>query len=97
MLVRWAKNCYRIKLSLSMWPGELALSVMFVAVSCPRLTLVEILDDPPRGLLFGLSESDAKAAVSTNCRAALLHGGEQVLPITALNGHIRSQSLISDS
>nr|KAF6425635.1 ribonuclease P/MRP subunit p30 [Molossus molossus] len=26
------------------------------------------------GLLFGLSESDAKAAVSTNCRAALLHG-----------------------
>uniref|UniRef100_A0A9L0INQ7 Ribonuclease P protein subunit p30 n=1 Tax=Equus asinus TaxID=9793 RepID=A0A9L0INQ7_EQUAS len=26
------------------------------------------------GLLFGLSESDAKAAVSTNCRAAVLHG-----------------------
>ncbi|XP_047682001.1 ribonuclease P protein subunit p30 isoform X2 [Prionailurus viverrinus] len=26
------------------------------------------------GLLFGLSESDARAAVSTNCRAALLHG-----------------------
>uniref|UniRef100_A0A452EEI7 Ribonuclease P protein subunit p30 n=2 Tax=Pecora TaxID=35500 RepID=A0A452EEI7_CAPHI len=26
------------------------------------------------GLLFGLSESDAKAAVSTNCRAVLLHG-----------------------
>uniref|UniRef100_A0A3Q2LLU6 Ribonuclease P/MRP subunit p30 n=1 Tax=Equus caballus TaxID=9796 RepID=A0A3Q2LLU6_HORSE len=26
------------------------------------------------GLLFGLSESDAKAAVSTNCRAAILHG-----------------------
>ncbi|XP_063095544.1 ribonuclease P protein subunit p30 isoform X3 [Cavia porcellus] len=26
------------------------------------------------GLLFGLSESDAKAAVSINCRAALLHG-----------------------
>uniref|UniRef100_F7GAN6 Uncharacterized protein n=1 Tax=Monodelphis domestica TaxID=13616 RepID=F7GAN6_MONDO len=26
------------------------------------------------GLLFGLSESDAKAAVSTNCRAILLHG-----------------------
>ncbi|KAL4842060.1 hypothetical protein H8958_022079 [Nasalis larvatus] len=26
------------------------------------------------GLLFGLSESDAKAAVSTSCRAALLHG-----------------------
>ncbi|XP_027695646.1 ribonuclease P protein subunit p30 [Vombatus ursinus] len=26
------------------------------------------------GLLFGLSESDAKAAVSTNCRATLLHG-----------------------
>ncbi|XP_043568378.1 ribonuclease P protein subunit p30 isoform X3 [Chiloscyllium plagiosum] len=26
------------------------------------------------GLLFGLSEGDAKAAVSTNCRAALLHG-----------------------
>ncbi|XP_004838548.1 ribonuclease P protein subunit p30 isoform X2 [Heterocephalus glaber] len=26
------------------------------------------------GLLFGLSEVDAKAAVSTNCRAALLHG-----------------------
>uniref|UniRef100_A0A8D0FZD2 Ribonuclease P/MRP subunit p30 n=1 Tax=Sphenodon punctatus TaxID=8508 RepID=A0A8D0FZD2_SPHPU len=26
------------------------------------------------GLLFGLSESDAKAAVSSNCRAALLHG-----------------------
>uniref|UniRef100_A0A2K5BXD8 Ribonuclease P protein subunit p30 n=1 Tax=Aotus nancymaae TaxID=37293 RepID=A0A2K5BXD8_AOTNA len=26
------------------------------------------------GLLFGLSESDAKTAVSTNCRAALLHG-----------------------
>ncbi|XP_038600281.1 ribonuclease P protein subunit p30 [Tachyglossus aculeatus] len=26
------------------------------------------------GLLFGLSENDAKAAVSTNCRAALLHG-----------------------
>lgn len=28
-----------------------------------------------RGLLFGLSEGDAKAAVSTNCRAVLLHGG----------------------
>ncbi|XP_006831508.1 PREDICTED: ribonuclease P protein subunit p30 [Chrysochloris asiatica] len=26
------------------------------------------------GLLFGLSESDAKAAVSSTCRAALLHG-----------------------
>ncbi|XP_030060681.1 ribonuclease P protein subunit p30 [Microcaecilia unicolor] len=26
------------------------------------------------GLLFGLSEADAKAAVSSNCRAALLHG-----------------------
>ncbi|KAJ8264373.1 hypothetical protein GJAV_G00148410 [Gymnothorax javanicus] len=26
------------------------------------------------GLLFGLSEADAKAAVSTNCRAVLLHG-----------------------
>ncbi|XP_037352146.1 ribonuclease P protein subunit p30 isoform X2 [Talpa occidentalis] len=26
------------------------------------------------GLLFGLSEGDAKAAVSTNCRAAILHG-----------------------
>ncbi|XP_048407284.1 ribonuclease P protein subunit p30 isoform X1 [Stegostoma tigrinum] len=26
------------------------------------------------GLLFGLSEGDAKAAVSTNCRAVLLHG-----------------------
>ncbi|KAF6111171.1 ribonuclease P/MRP subunit p30 [Phyllostomus discolor] len=26
------------------------------------------------GLLFGLSESEAKAAVSTNCRAVLLHG-----------------------
>ncbi|KAM4852017.1 ribonuclease P protein subunit p30 isoform 1-T1 [Thomomys bottae] len=26
------------------------------------------------GLLFGLSENDAKAAVSTNCRVALLHG-----------------------
>ncbi|KPP76649.1 hypothetical protein Z043_103988 [Scleropages formosus] len=26
------------------------------------------------GLLFGLSEGDAKAAVSANCRAALLHG-----------------------
>nr|XP_036858830.1 ribonuclease P protein subunit p30 isoform X4 [Manis javanica] len=26
------------------------------------------------GLLFGLSENDAKAAVSTNCRAVLLHG-----------------------
>ncbi|XP_029788075.1 ribonuclease P protein subunit p30 isoform X2 [Suricata suricatta] len=26
------------------------------------------------GLLFGLTESDARAAVSTNCRAALLHG-----------------------
>ncbi|XP_078422112.1 ribonuclease P protein subunit p30 isoform X2 [Cetorhinus maximus] len=26
------------------------------------------------GLLFGLTEGDAKAAVSTNCRAALLHG-----------------------
>ncbi|NXU51036.1 RPP30 protein, partial [Turnix velox] len=26
------------------------------------------------GLLFGLSESEAKAAVSTNCRAAMLHG-----------------------
>ncbi|NP_001279753.1 ribonuclease P protein subunit p30 [Callorhinchus milii] len=26
------------------------------------------------GLLLGLSEGDAKAAVSTNCRAALLHG-----------------------
>ncbi|XP_009998409.1 PREDICTED: ribonuclease P protein subunit p30 [Chaetura pelagica] len=27
-----------------------------------------------RGLLFGLSESEAKAAVSTNCRATILHG-----------------------
>ncbi|NXT21675.1 RPP30 protein, partial [Syrrhaptes paradoxus] len=26
------------------------------------------------GLLFGLSESEAKAAVSTNCRATVLHG-----------------------
>ncbi|XP_041124902.1 ribonuclease P protein subunit p30-like [Polyodon spathula] len=26
------------------------------------------------GLLFGLSEGDAKAAISTNCRKALLHG-----------------------
>ncbi|XP_064418810.1 ribonuclease P protein subunit p30 isoform X2 [Latimeria chalumnae] len=26
------------------------------------------------GLLFGLSEQDAKAAVSSNCRAAILHG-----------------------
>lgn len=26
------------------------------------------------GLLFGLTENTAKAAVSTNCRAALLHG-----------------------
>ncbi|XP_061857403.1 ribonuclease P protein subunit p30 isoform X4 [Colius striatus] len=26
------------------------------------------------GLLFGLSESEAKAAVSTNCRATILHG-----------------------
>ncbi|XP_028651290.1 ribonuclease P protein subunit p30 [Erpetoichthys calabaricus] len=26
------------------------------------------------GLLFGLSEGDAKAAVSTNCRAVILHG-----------------------
>ncbi|KAM9232642.1 ribonuclease P protein subunit p30 isoform 2-T2 [Leptosomus discolor] len=26
------------------------------------------------GLLFGLSESEAKAAVSTNCRATMLHG-----------------------
>ncbi|NWJ03846.1 RPP30 protein, partial [Crypturellus undulatus] len=26
------------------------------------------------GLLFGMSESEAKAAVSTNCRATLLHG-----------------------
>ncbi|NXW75758.1 RPP30 protein, partial [Hirundo rustica] len=26
------------------------------------------------GLLFGLSEGEAKAAVSTNCRAAMLHG-----------------------
>ncbi|KAK2500523.1 hypothetical protein MC885_001206 [Smutsia gigantea] len=26
------------------------------------------------GLLFGLSENDAKAAVSTNCRAVILHG-----------------------
>ncbi|KAF4791345.1 Ribonuclease P protein subunit p30 [Turdus rufiventris] len=27
-----------------------------------------------RGLLFGLSEGEAKASVSTNCRAAMLHG-----------------------
>ncbi|XP_072883522.1 ribonuclease P protein subunit p30 [Hemitrygon akajei] len=26
------------------------------------------------GMLFGLSEGDAKAAISTNCRAVLLHG-----------------------
>ncbi|KAK7811482.1 hypothetical protein U0070_008683 [Myodes glareolus] len=39
------------------------------------------------GLLFGLSESEAKAAVSTNCRAAFLHGGE--------HGHIRVTSLTS--
>ena len=36
------------------------------------------------GLLFGLSESDAKAAVSTNCRAVLLHGGEHVFPTGSL-------------
>ena len=28
------------------------------------------------GLLFGLSESDTKAAVSTNCQAVLLYGGK---------------------
>nr|XP_035951209.1 ribonuclease P protein subunit p30 isoform X3 [Halichoerus grypus] len=46
------------------------------------------------GLLFGLSESDAKAAVSTNCRAVLLHGGEQVLPIKTPNAHVRSQAFL---
>uniref|UniRef100_A0A8D0XYR2 Uncharacterized protein n=1 Tax=Sus scrofa TaxID=9823 RepID=A0A8D0XYR2_PIG len=40
------------------------------------------------GLLFGLSESDAKAAVSTNCRAVLLHGGEQVLPRKTPRAHV---------
>ncbi|NXX84581.1 RPP30 protein, partial [Urocolius indicus] len=33
-----------------------------------------LLDKGDRGLLFGLSESEAKAAVSTNCRATILHG-----------------------
>ncbi|XP_044924592.1 ribonuclease P protein subunit p30 isoform X4 [Mustela putorius furo] len=35
------------------------------------------------GLLFGLSESDAKAAVSTNCRAVLLHGVKKPRPSEA--------------
>ncbi|XP_049501362.1 ribonuclease P protein subunit p30 isoform X2 [Panthera onca] len=35
------------------------------------------------GLLFGLSESDARAAVSTNCRAALLHGVKKPRPSEA--------------
>lgn len=29
-----------------------------------------------RALLFGLSDGDAKEAVSSTCRAALLHAGE---------------------
>nr|XP_048294865.1 ribonuclease P protein subunit p30 isoform X3 [Myodes glareolus] len=33
------------------------------------------------GLLFGLSESEAKAAVSTNCRAAFLHGVARPVPM----------------
>ncbi|XP_074687008.1 ribonuclease P protein subunit p30 isoform X1 [Strix aluco] len=33
-----------------------------------------ILSKGDRGLLFGLSEGEAKAAVSTNCRATMLHG-----------------------
>lgn len=40
---------------------------------------VEVLNDPIRGLLFGLSENDGKAAVSTNCRAVFLHGGKHVV------------------
>ncbi|EDL41765.1 ribonuclease P/MRP 30 subunit (human), isoform CRA_b [Mus musculus] len=55
-------------------------------VSCPSFVFVfvlshilgglwvEVLNDPIRGLLFGLSENDGKAAVSTNCRAVFLHG-----------------------
>lgn len=38
------------------------------------------------GLLFGLSESDAKAAVSTNCRAVLLHGETRKLLLNYFHG-----------
>lgn len=37
-----------------------------------------ILSSSDRGLLFGLSEGEAKSAVSTNCRATILHGGEHL-------------------
>ncbi|NWZ22238.1 RPP30 protein, partial [Asarcornis scutulata] len=40
---------------------------------CSSLCIL-ILNKGGRGLLFGLSESEAKAAVSTNCRATILHG-----------------------
>lgn len=49
-----------------------AFPVVFVVVC------VLILSSSDRGLLFGLSEGEAKAAVSTNCRAAMLHGGEHL-------------------
>ncbi|NXA10320.1 RPP30 protein, partial [Sapayoa aenigma] len=38
------------------------------------LELYSHFNNSDRGLLFGLSESEAKAAVSTNCRATMLHG-----------------------
>ena len=67
----WAKNC-RISVSLRARAAGIVgyVSVGLVSSADSRLKALTT----PRGLLFGLSESDAKAAVSTNCRAVLMQG-----------------------
>uniref|UniRef100_A0A671QKI5 Ribonuclease P protein subunit p30 n=1 Tax=Sinocyclocheilus anshuiensis TaxID=1608454 RepID=A0A671QKI5_9TELE len=48
-----------------------AIMLLYCMVS---MTLLGPYDIANLGLLFSLSEGDAKAAVSTNCRSVLLHG-----------------------
>ena len=77
----WAKNC-RISVSLRARAAGIGGYVSVGLVSSADSRLKDLTT--PRGLLFGLSESDAKAAVSTNCRAVLLHGDEHVFPTGSL-------------
>lgn len=86
----WAKNC---RISVSLWARAAGI-VGYVSVG-----LVSSADSYkqrlPRGLLFGLSESDAKATVSTNCRAVLLHGGEHVFPTESTVVMLRASQLFA--
>lgn len=66
-----------------------------VTVQC---VLVVLLTRFFRGLLFGLSDGEAKEAVSTTCRAVVLHAGKTCTPAAnSIHTVCPTQSALSDS